>query len=175
MRSRIASVFEARRFQAPRQDRFHLPPQVLRTLVEAYVQKGFHELMPRTRDYPGVVREVPNIHYDTLDGSACFAKWVRLRLVSGDWVMLPISYVAPVFSATNALYSHSGSRAIDDVRPWSRTAMIAELIEVAQSALKPLGFDYLDWNAPALDEPIPMRDLPDATARDLIFNYEPYE
>jgi len=183
MDEHISAVFPDKKFFAPRFARMADRRPALAALVQAFVAGGYHEALarrePRASTGPAVVTELPRIHYDQLDGDHSYAKYVNLRPAAGEWVLLAISYVAPVFTATDQIYvmnslNYDEHLAWDghDLSGWLHRPETKQIVSTASSVLEPFGIRYVAWNTPLLDERRPMSDKPDATVRELLFNFD---
>jgi hypothetical protein len=104
----------------------------------------------------------------------CYAKYVRLFVRSGAVVLLPVSYVAPVYSVTDFLYPDDTNGAVHDLRQWVETPEVAEVEKLAQLVLTRLQMTYVPWNDPSLDEPV-HRSVPRSNVRDFLFHFEDYD
>ena len=177
----IDGVFPKRRFFEPRRDRLALRAPELGALVQAFLLRGYHELV--TRSQPHATRSIdhglPSLYFDAFDGDCSYAKYVRLRLDPASEAFLVLSYVAPVYSLAAA--PHTRLDDDDGIVPATPPAPAhlppaarADVLALAHAALAPFGLDYLDWLDPALDERRPMDDLADATRRDLLFHHDLY-
>ncbi len=186
MENHITALFAAHKFFAPRFEALADRRAAVEALVAAFVATGYHEALarrePRRTTGPAVDTALPRIHYDQIDGEHCYAKYVNLRPAAGEWVILAVSYVAPVFTAADNIYvmsslSHDEPGAWDghDLSGWLGRPEVQQIVATAGAALEPFAIRYVPWDAPLLNERRPMSDKPDATVRDLLFNFDqPY-
>jgi hypothetical protein len=182
----VRAVFSGRLFFAPNPALFRDRAEALRALRSALEGAGYRPTLERQAAPLGIGRALlappPRYHLDEFDGEHAYAKYVLVEPAAGKPVYVAISFVAPVFTVTDAIYTYNSPRdayraswrggepdILLNVEPY------AEILERARVAFEPLGLRYMPWDSPELDEPVPMEDIREATLRDCLFNYEEYE